>query len=144
MADKQQRTPVKFEDNKPITATFDFDPGTAKSFEQDSKYTETGKVTKYLVAVNGNQIIFATEALYNKIKGFNKDDKVTINFSEKRWIVNSESGASPSFEKEYQDRSIMAALTQIMSDLEAIKKYIYEDKEDTKKEYPTDEESVDF
>ncbi len=139
----KNREPVKFEDDKPVTVTFDFDPGTAKEFEQDSKYTESGKVTKHLVAVNGNQIIFATEALYNKIKGFNKDDKVTINFSEKRWIINSESSASPSFEKEYQDRSIMAALTQIMSDLEEIKKYIYGNKEDTNKSYPSDEE-VDF
>lgn len=135
MQTKQKRNPVKFEDDKPVEIVFDYDVDTSKSFEMDSQYTESGKVVKYTVAVNKNDIIFASEALFKKIRDFKRGDKTTITFSEKRWMVKDE--PKTSFQKEYEDRSVMAALTQIMSDIEAIKNKLLNEEP---KNYPSDDQ----
>lgn len=148
MPTKQQRKPVKFEEGVAKNVIFDYDPSTAKAFEQDSKYTESGKVTKYLISVNKDEIIFATQALYDKIRDYDKGDNVTITFSEKRWLVTSDN-ASPkknNIDKITENTETTILLRKIALDIDLIKSHLFGIKTDEKtNEYPKDEdEEIDF
>src|SRR3990167_1495793 len=138
---KEKREPIKFEENTPVQVTFDYEPSTAKGYEQERKFSDSGKVTKYAVSVNGKQIIFATEALYAKIKGYQKGDTVSVNFAEKRWIVNPINVSDGGVEKLVNDTESNIILRKIASDIEEIKQHLYGSKE-TIKNYPTDEEEL--
>lgn len=140
---KDKRDPIKFEENTPVKVVFDFEPSTAKGYEQKSDYSDTGKVTKYAISVNKTQIIFATESLYNKLKGYQKGDTVSINFAEKRWIINPIKVSDGGIEKLVNDTESVIILRKIASDIEEMKSHLYGSKE-TIKNYPTDEEELPF
>jgi len=135
---KKLRNIIKFEEGKPVNVTFDYNVGSARPFEQKSDYTDSGKVTKYSVAVNKNEIIFATESLFNKIKHYQQNDSAVITFSEKRWVVNDsgETKSSPSFEEKLTNGALLTALRQISEDIKIIKEHIYG--EEKRKKYPSD------
>ena len=140
---KIQRKPVKFEDNTPVQVTFDFDPSTAKSFEQKSDYSDSGVVTRYMMCVNKDEIIFASEALYAKLKGFQKGDTISINFAEKRWIVNPVKVSDGGIEKLVNDTETNILLRKMSEDIEQIKQHLYGSKEEVNT-YPTDESELPF
>src|SRR3990167_2015219 len=146
MGKYKPRKPVKFEEGVAVKATFDFDPSTAKSFEQDSKFSESGKTTKYSVAVNKDEIIFATPALYEKIRNFNKDDTVTITFAEKRWVVTS-NGTSHKDTDEVknvlENTETAILLRKVALDVDMIKNHLF-GKTDENKDTKEDEETIDF
>lgn len=139
---KQKRDIIENKDfsNAPVEVSFDYDPATAKGFEQDNKFSDTGKSTKYPISVNQTQIFFATEALYAKIKDFGRGDKVSISFYEKRWVINKINVSDGGVEKAVQDTETNVLLRSIKSDVEEIKNHLYGSKEKTT-EYPKDEDT---
>jgi len=90
----KKRDSIKFEDGIAVKVTFDYEPSTAKSFEQDSKFSDTGKQTRYAVSVNNSEIIFASEALYERLRMYNKDDTVNVMLENRMWIVTPVSGSA--------------------------------------------------
>ena len=85
---KEKRDILNLTDGTPTQVTFDYDVSSAKSIEVDSKWSDTGKAIKFILNVNGDKVIFASEALYAKLKDFQKGESAVISFVEKRWIVN--------------------------------------------------------
>ena len=85
---KEKRDILNLTDGAPTQVTFDYDVSSAKSIEVDSKWSDTGKAIKFILNVNGDKVIFASEALYAKLKDFQKGESAVISFVEKRWIVN--------------------------------------------------------
>ena len=85
---KEKRDILNLTDGTPTQVTFDYDVSSAKSIDVDSKWSDTGKAIKFILNVNGDKVIFASEALYAKLKDFQKGESAVISFVEKRWIVN--------------------------------------------------------
>ena len=78
---KAQNTKIKFEPNTPVHVTLVTNPATAKENIRD---TEWGVKKSYTIFVNDNRVMFATEALYLKLKGlYSTGDSIIINLIKK-------------------------------------------------------------
>lgn len=85
---KKQSEIVKFAANEPVTVVLDTEPSTAKSTTRDSKW---GMKTNYTIFLDGDRVMFASQALFDKLSHFSKGDKVTINLVDgKMWSVTSD------------------------------------------------------
>ncbi len=142
---KELRKPIKFPEGVVVNVVFDYDPSTAKSFEQDSKFSESGKATKYMISVNKDEIIFATPALYEKLRNYNEGDNVDIMFADRKWQVTSNS-TTPKKEDEIQrvveNTETIILLRKIALDIDLIKGHLFGNED--KKEDPKDDEETDF
>ena len=122
--EQPKRDPIKFTDGEMIEVTFDFDVDSVRGFEQESKYTESGKRMTYPINVSGTQVIFASESLFKKLTNYKREDKASIGLVDGRWIVMGNSSGSKgqeSFKKNYEDTAVMATLQQILTVVEEIK-----------------------
>ena len=86
-AAKKLREVVRFEPDKPVQVSFDYNVGTAKSSTRETDY---GPKTSYTVSVNKNQVMFASEALFAKIRDYQQGESAIITLVDGRtWSINS-------------------------------------------------------
>lgn len=89
---KKQSEIIKFSANTPVTVVLDTEPSTAKSTTRDSQW---GMKTTYTIFLDQNRVMFASQALFDKLKMFSKGDTVTINLVDgKLWSVSSDKAGS--------------------------------------------------
>lgn len=142
MNTKKQREIIRFTPGESVQLTLSSSPALAKPFNKETKW---GTKTFFTLFTKDDRVFFATEALYNKLLGYNKGDSLVITLTEdKIWNV------SPSGERQMSNigGSILELRVEaIEKDIKEIKNYIYGGKEDEELKYPeenSESEEISF